>query len=449
MLLLLASTVITYASARCLPGCKTQAGKKGVLLGCLVVNFGILFVFKYFNFAAATAVKVLRIAGVGAPDIAVSLLLPVGISFYIFQAVSYLVDVYRGDLEPEKNFFLYALFVSFFPQLVAGPIERSKNLMPQIRGLKDVDLWNGERLQQGFAYMLYGYFLKMVIADRAAIFVDSVFDVVVYSSYGSTEVFLAMVLFTLQIYCDFAGYTYIAIGCAKILGVELMGNFNTPYFAQNIKDFWDRWHISLSTWFRDYVYFPLGGSRKGKLRKYLNILIVFGLSGLWHGAGWHFVAWGGLHGIYRVAGEASTPVRKKAAEKLKIRTDTFSFRFGKCLTTFFMVAIAWIFFRAESLRQAAGLLWQMVSRWNPWVWFDGSLLKLGLDDKDFHVLVFAVMVLFAVSLCRLLKGDPAKLFVRQNGLWKGLVFYVGILFVVIFGIYGVGYEAGQFIYFQF
>ena len=456
VLLLLASTGITYFASLLLWRFKgNRKCKNLVAAGCIVLNFGILFVFKYFNFVLATIYKVLSMAHITVEERMISLLLPVGISFYIFQAVSYMVDVYREELEPERNFFVYALFVSFFPQLVAGPIERSRNLLPQIRGLKDIKIWNSQWIQQGFVLMLYGFFMKVVIADRAAAFVDKVFDPIGYGSFAGVEILLAMLLFTLQIYCDVAGYSYIAIGAAKICGIRLMDNFNTPYFARSIKDFWDRWHISLSTWFRDYVYIPLGGSRKGKPRKYLNILIIFTLSGLWHGAGWHYVVWGMLHGIYRVVGEMTAKLRQKLIGLSGIRTDTLSYGLWQRMVTFAMVAVAWVFFRAGSLSQALYLLKHMAV-WNPWKLFDGSLMNLsvyGLDAKDWNVLLLSLVILFAVSLCRYRGMKLTELFVKQNFLFKVIFCYVVIFFIIIYGMYGGGFAGakagGQFIYFQF
>ena len=236
----------------------------------LVLNFGILFYYKYALFAIETVGDIFNKIGISAEIREPDILLPVGISFYIFQAVGYTVDVYRGRLKAEKNPLRYALFVSFFPQLVAGPIERSTNLLPQLQNVHKISLWDAKRIQRGAIVMLYGYILKMIIADRAAIYVNTIYDVEKYNNYGGFTVLIALILFSFQIYCDFAGYTYIAIGAARIMGFDLMNNFQMPYMATSIKDFWSRWHISLTSWFRDYLYFPLGGSRKGKLRKYIK-----------------------------------------------------------------------------------------------------------------------------------------------------------------------------------
>lgn len=449
-LLLFFSTAVTYASGLLLRRWREYSGRRrGVVAASLIVNFGILLVFKYLDFAWHNLSAVLGRLHISVPESTLTLLLPVGISFYVFQAVGYTIDVYRGTVEAERNFGRYALFVSFFPQLVAGPIERSRNLLPQLKAMADLKLWDSERLQKGALVMLYGYILKMVLADRAALYVDTVFDVNNLGAYQGITVFLGAALFAVQIYCDFAGYTYIAVGAAQIMGIELMDNFNAPYFAVSFKDFWDRWHISLSTWFRDYLYFPLGGSRKGKIRKFLNILIVFGVSGLWHGASWHYVVWGGLHGVCRVAGELTQRWRNRAWKKLKVKTDVFSFRLWRMTFMFAAVSVIWIFFRAEAVSQAVILLRSMVSVWNPWVLFDGSLLTLGLDGKDWNVLLLAMALLFAVDLLRVKKVSLPELYVKQNLVFRWLVILAGVCSVLVFGIYGADYNAARFIYFQF
>lgn len=236
----------------------------------------------------------------------VDILLPVGISFYTFQALGYTIDVYRGDTCAEKNFFQYALFVSFFPQLVAGPIERSSHLLQQ---LATPHKFNSEEAKSGLLLMLWGFFLKIVLADRIAIFVDWVYGD--YHTFGGWYLIVATALFAIQIYCDFAGYSIIAMGAAQILGIRLMENFQSPYLAVSVADFWRRWHISLTSWFRDYLYIPLGGSRCSKWRKYMNKMIVFLVSGLWHGAKISFVVWGGLNGLYQIIGEILQPLRDK------------------------------------------------------------------------------------------------------------------------------------------
>lgn len=290
-ILICSSTLLTYACGIFIENERDSIKKrKEILIVCLLINFGILFLFKYGNFALSTLDGILQLTVSRSISYRFAFLLPVGISFYTFQAVGYMIDVYRGETKAEKNIIKYALFVSFFPQLVAGPIERSKNLLKHISGIEKLKLWNARRMTSGAILMVWGLFMKMVISDRVAILVDNVFNN--YGRYGRTELILGAIGFTLQIYCDFGAYSMIAVGAARIMGIELMENFSTPYFSMGIKDFWDRWHISLSTWFRDYLYIPLGGNRKGKLRKSINILIVFLASGLWHGANWTYILWG-------------------------------------------------------------------------------------------------------------------------------------------------------------
>lgn len=285
------STVITFISGVLIEKTKGWYGKKLVVITSLVSNLVILGIFKYADFALQTLSLIISQMGLETIDKRLDLLLPVGISFYTFQALSYTIDVYRGNIKAERNVLRYALFVSFFPQLVAGPIERSGNLLCQIQKLAETKLWDFVRVREGLLLMTWGLFQKLVIADRASILVNQVYSN--YRDYGFLELVIASVLFAFQIYCDFGGYTNIARGAARVMGISLMQNFQQPYFAANIRDFWRRWHISLTSWFTDYLYIPLGGNRKGTVRQYVNILIVFGLSGLWHGASWHFVAWGG------------------------------------------------------------------------------------------------------------------------------------------------------------
>lgn len=298
-LLIAFSTIITYLSGIFLEKTKLiieehqkMLLQKAIVFFSFFVNIGILVFFKYFTFLLDNLNKTIEWLGGEGIVNGWDIILPVGISFYTFQALSYTVDVYKGKLHAEKNIFRYALFVSFFPQLVAGPIERSTNLLKQIERLEDIKVWDYNRIASGCILMLWGFFQKMVIADRVAILVDTVYsNIMIYNSY---ELLVAAIGFSIQIYCDFSSYSNIAVGAAKIMGLELMENFNTPYFANSIQDFWRRWHISLSTWFRDYLYIPLGGGKCSKVKKYRNIMVTFLMSGLWHGANWTYVIWGGV-----------------------------------------------------------------------------------------------------------------------------------------------------------
>lgn len=298
--LLLFSTITVYLAAIAIEKariCERKKWAKGSFWLCLAANLGILVFFKYSNFLMENLRWIFElIPEVNVPE-TLNIYMPIGISFYTFTAVGYLIDVYRGKAA-QRNFGQVALFVSFFPNIISGPIERYDGLLKQIKELKTVRLFDYQRITQGIIVMLWGYFLKMVIADRAAIFVDGVFDY--YWMYGSIELIMASILYALQIYCDFASYSLIALGAAKIMGLNVIRNFDTPYLAVSIKDFWRRWHISLSSWLRDYIYISLGGSRCSKIRRYVNLMITFLVSGIWHGASWNYIAWGGYTDFIRL-----------------------------------------------------------------------------------------------------------------------------------------------------
>lgn len=449
------STVITYLSgiligktAKIDDEGKRKNRKKSIVACSFVTNLGILFFFKYFDFALENINYLLGRFGIAVIDKPFDVLLPVGISFYTFQALSYTMDVYRGEMEPERNLLKYALFVSFFPQLVAGPIERSKNLMKQVQQVHTFRLWNYENITGGAAIMLWGYFMKMVVADRLAIFVDAVFDH--YTEYSAPLLIMAAVFFAFQIYCDFGSYSMIAVGCAKIMGFSLMENFNTPYFSTGIKEFWRRWHISLSTWFRDYLYIPLGGNRKGKRRKYLNLLVTFLVSGLWHGASFNFVVWGGLHGIYQVAGEILSPVRAKCAQALHMNTKCFSHKLLQGVVTFVLVDFAWIFFRSSTLTDSVKFIRRIFVYPDPWAWCNGALFSVGLSNVEFMIALISLGVLLAVDVIRYQKGVLLYEYLNTQSLWfRWAVYMLLFISIVVFGIYGPGYDAAQFIYFQF
>lgn len=450
-LLIAASTLITYVSGIAIERYR-DSGRTGrrltVLFSCLGINLGILLFFKYGNFLIASLDRGLELLHMGSVDQRFYFLLPVGISFYTFQALGYTIDVYRGDVRAETNLIRYALFVSFFPQLVAGPIERSKNLLSQMHNIADIKLWNARRVTSGTILMIWGFFVKMVIADRAAVLVNTVFDN--YRMYGSTQLILAAVFFALQIYCDFGSYSLIAIGAAKIMGFELMENFNTPYFACSIRDFWSRWHISLSTWFRDYLYIPLGGNRRGRVRKSVNIMIVFLASGLWHGADWSYVVWGGIHGAYQVIGDYLASFREKCIRKLRVNTACFSWKFLQTAVTFVLVVFAWIFFRADSIGDALQYIRRIWVRPTPWVLFNGEIFTLGLDRPEMNILFVAICMLGLVDLVRYRKKMTLDVFLMQQNLWfRGGVMIGLVVLIFVCGKYGVGFDPQQFIYFQF
>lgn len=451
IILLLFSTIVTYSSGLIMERLKHSSldtahklfGKKCCVAGSFVLNLALLGIFKYFDLFMGTLSHILGLLHIRLAVPAFDLLLPVGISFYTFQALSYTMDIYRNEIYAEKNFFKYALFVSFFPQLVAGPIERSKNLLVQIN---EKHYLKYENVRDGLFLIFWGYFLKLVLADRIAIIVNIVYENP--AAYGGFYIIVATVLFAFQILCDFNGYTTIARGSAQIMGFHLMENFNAPYFADNVADFWRRWHISLTSWFKDYLYIPLGGNRKGKLRKYLNIMIVFTISGLWHGASFAFILWGGLNGIYQVIGEMSKPLIDFLAEKFHIYRQTFSHHILKVISTFIMVDFAWIFFRSGSLGKSKDILRNML-HFNPEILLDGSLYTLGLNENEFHFLLCALLILAIADYLKYKKINVLDKLQQQTLWFRSLAFALLFCAVILFGIFGPEYEASQFIYFQF
>lgn len=448
-LLLLASTIITYVCGVLIQWLNDRhpdkiSTKKWVVAGSFILNLAILFFFKYFNFTIESINAVLSHTSLPAVNTSLDVLLPVGISFYTFQALGYTVDVYRGEIEAERNFFRYALFVSFFPQLVAGPIERSKNLLTQLRNPKP---FSYERMCDGVMLMIWGYFLKLVIADRISIFADNAYANV--GVYDGKYLLIASMLFAIQIYCDFAGYSTIAIGAAEVMGFQLMDNFNCPYLSQSVAEFWRRWHISLSSWFKDYLYIPLGGNRKGKVRKYINIMIVFLVSGLWHGANWSYVIWGGLNGIYQVIGAVFTPFRNKIREKLHLKKNFFPLMIIYIVVTFVLVDFTWIFFRADTVQHAFAVIQSIFNMNNPALLANGALYDMGLSRPNFIVLGVSLLILLTADICKYRGIKIRSMILNSNIVVRWIVVITGILGILVFGIWGSGYSATNFIYFQF
>ena len=426
-LLLLLSTASTFFCS--LLTARRALGRRRLWLVCaLALNFGVLFVFKYFDFFTSLFGASFRL----------DLLLPVGISFFTFQSVGYAIDVYRGTIPAEKNFIDYALFVSFFPQLVAGPIDRAGNLLPQ---LKTVRRFSDENLKAGALRMLWGLMKKMILADRLAVIVNTAYADVYAHSAG--QLLVAALAFSFQIYCDFSAYSDIACGSAQMLGVRLMENFKFPYGARSLKAFWRRWHISLSTWFQDYLYFPLGGSRVSKRRHCLNLLIVFAVSGLWHGAAVTFVLWGLLHGLAQVIGILLAPARERLYRA--IPKESALMRFLSLLCTFAFVTAAWIFFRAETIADALYVLREIARYPARFALPELGALGLGWD-------MLAVLAFFLVLLCTVdaLKGkrDISGWLCRHDAA-RYAVYFCLIVSLLLFGYYGNAYDAVDFVYFRF
>lgn len=454
VLLLFSCTAITYAGGMVLEHFTNGQGeekwqrnrvkKKLCFMICLLLNLGILIFFKYFLFGISLVNQILLRFQASEIPWDYEILLPVGISFYTLQALGYLIDVYRGDIRAEKNFIRYALFVSFFPQLVAGPIERSNNLLVQLDRAHQLQY---ENLRRGLLLVLYGLFLKMVIADRAAILVDKVYGNSV--EYTGFYIIVATVFFSIQIYCDFYGYSTIARGSALLMGIHLMDNFNAPYYSKSVREFWRRWHISLSGWFRDYLYIPLGGGRKGSIRKEKNRMIVFAVSGLWHGASLCFVFWGILNGIYQVAEDLVEKMKQKLFNRGESKALCFSKRLFRTVFTFALITFAWLFFRSGELNESLNILRSMCNCSNWLILLDGSLYEIGVGRHYMGVLLLAILALFAVDYQKYKGKDVVSLFLKQGWWFRTAAIMVMIFTILLYGVYGKIYDIKQFIYFQF
>ena len=430
-LVLLFCTLLTWVIAKKIATIEECTSKNLFLTTAIALNLTPLLFFKYFNFFndSFTAAFIGEQRGPFIPHL--DILLPIGISFYSFQAISYCVDVYNKEIEPEYNLGHFALYLAFFPKLISGPIERGGILLPQLRHEKP---FSSRLFLSGIQLFFWGLFKKIVIADRLGMYVDMVFNNP--QDYWGKTVILAAWLFALQIYCDFSAYTDMAIGCGRIFGIELSRNFNFPYFARSITDFWQRWHITLTSWFRDYVYIPLGGNRVSPWHFAINIMVIFALSGLWHGAAWTFIFWGGLHGLLYLAEKATSSGRNKLRRFLGINkriTATL-----QIIITFNLVSLTWIFFRADSIEDAFELIRNM--------FINFSLPIRTMSSQFSTVLTVSFAILFIV-LELLLYWNAKTNFRISNGvpdLVKLPAYAAGLLLIALFGI-----SNNEFIYFHF
>ena len=426
IVLILFTTIISYMAGIFLERYRdNKPVKKFILAFTLIACLGVLFVFKYFNFFAGAVVDFLNMFALHLHPTTLTLLLPVGISFYTFQTLAYVIDVYSGNTKAEHHFGVYAAFISFFPQLVAGPIERTNNLLPQIKAAPD---FNYAQATYGMKLMTWGFFKKLCVADVVAVYSDKVFNDVY--SYKGFALVLAM-FFTVQIYCDFSGYSDIARGCAKLFGIDLMENFKSPYFSATIREFWSRWHISLSTWFRDYVYIPLGGNRCGKFRRNVNLMITFIVSGLWHGANWTFIAWGAVHGLAQVIENAFVPKNYEPhgiGKALRVCGV-----FGFCM-------LAWVLFRANSISEALYVYSHM---------FTGFSVHLGID-LGLKKLMLILMIFSVLAVYDFISQNRNVIdLISSEGLLKRWAVYDILIVVTFFTYTNFAVTNAAFIYFQF
>lgn len=414
----------------------TGKKRKLWLIASLVANISVLAIFKYYNFLNDNFSFLMHGFGLENPIPYLSILLPVGLSFHTFQAMSYTIEVYRGHEKAERHFGIYSLYVMFYPQLVAGPIERPQNLLYQFREKFDFDY---ARVTSGLRLMLWGLFKKVVIADRLAIIVDTVYNNP--QEHQTSSLIIATVFFAFQIFCDFSGYSDMAIGAARVMGFKLMNNFNSPYHAKSVQEFWGRWHISLSTWFKDYLYIPLGGNRVSIPRWYLNTFIVFLVSGLWHGASWTFVIWGALHGFYIIFGSLTSKYRKTFSRLTKLDKIPLL----ATLTTFLLVSFAWIFFRADNLQIATYIIKNILTG-IPQMFTDIVNRKPVFEYLGTNKVWPIVLILFLESVHYLqAKYQLSKRFLSFPIVIRWTIYFVLIFIIMVYGVF----DSKQFIYFQF
>ena len=425
--LIFLSTIVDYVIGLNISNQSSKKKQKLLLWGSVLFNLSVLGFFKYYNFFVDSWVELFSSVGYEIKSVwTLNIILPVGISFYTFQTMSYTIDIYRKKLEPTKDFISFASFVSFFPQLVAGPIERASNLLPQILKKRE---FQHDQVIQGLKLILWGLFKKVVIADSLAPIVDDIFSN--YQDFGGGTLWLGAIYFSFQIYCDFSGYSDIAIGTSKLLGFELMSNFKFPYFSRNIGEFWRRWHISLSTWFRDYLYIPLGGSQEGKWKSIRNIFIIFLVSGFWHGANWSFIFWGLFHSILFLPTFMFNKNRNYTSSIIAANTLLPSLKeFINVVTTFLLVTIGWVFFRSESIGDSFSYLTSMISNIN---------IVTHLSPK----ISFYILVLVLVDWTQ--RFDERNLFVT----FPKLIFRIFVIICVFLILINFKKESQQFIYFDF
>ena len=421
------STIVDYIIGLNIPKQNSEKNQKLLLWCSVLFNLSVLGFFKYYNFFVDSWVELFSSVGYEIKSVwTLNIILPVGISFYTFQTMSYTIDVYRKKLEPTKDFISFASFVSFFPQLVAGPIERASNLLPQILKKREFQY---DQVIQGLKLILWGMFKKVVIADSLAPIVDDIYSN--YQDFGGGTLWLGAIFFSFQIYCDFSGYSDIAIGTSKLLGFELMSNFKFPYFSRNIGEFWRRWHISLSTWFRDYLYIPLGGSKEGKWKSIRNIFIIFLVSGFWHGANWTFIFWGLFHSILFLPTFMFNKNRNYTSSIIAANTLLPSLKeFINVVTTFLLVTIGWVFFRSESIGDSFSYLTSMISNIN---------IVTHLSPK------IGVYILFLVLVDWTQRFNERNLFFN----FPKFFFKIFVIICVLLILISFKNESQQFIYFDF
>lgn len=446
ILILGVTIVIDYAAGMLIE--ESVGGRRKTWLVISIISTClVLFVFKYFNFFSTNVDALAKFLHWNYSIDTLKLILPIGLSFHTFQSLSYVVEVYRGHQKAERNFGIYALYVMFYPQLVAGPIERPQNLLHQFYEKHDFD---DQRVANGLKLMVWGLFKKVVIADRLALMVNDVYNDP--TQFQGIPLIIATVFFAFQIYCDFSGYSDVAIGAAQVMGFRLMDNFNRPYFSKTIAEFWKRWHISLSTWFRDYLYIPLGGNRVTAARRNFNLFATFLVSGLWHGANWTFIVWGALHGAYLVLGNETRPARERIKRALGIEPGSQVNRWFQTLVVFALVSFAWIFFRARSMHDAWYIATHLFTNIPEQIGLAISnvnnardpILYLGKGKWVFGIAIASILAMEGVHMLQ--RHRRMREMLAEKSPWIRWPLYYGlVLSILIFGVF----NKTSFIYFQF
>ncbi len=423
------SIAVSYAAANLISKQTSGKVKAALLWTGILLSSGPLLLFK-----GSELFLRMRTAGNS-----LNLIVPLGVSFYTMQIIAYLSDVYFGKIDPQKNLLKYALFISFFPQIIQGPIPRYEQLGRQLFEGNSFDF---DKMTRGIHLIIWGFFLKMMIADKAAIVVNAVFDH--YKMYAGAYFLVAGVLYSIQLYADFLACMVMAKGGAGLFGIEIIDNFSHPYFSSSIQEFWRRWHMSLSSWLKDYIYIPLGGNRKGKLAKYFNLMATFAVSGVWHGGSWKFIFWGLLHASYQIVGGLTVKYRDRLYEAAGIEKNSFAQRLYRTAGTFLWVMFAWIIFRAESLRAGLYMIKSIFTTFNPWILINGTLNNF-MDYRQWEILGISIFILFLVSMAqeRIVIRDWI---LKQHITVRWGIYVCALLVIWLCGTYGFGFDAQAFIY---
>ncbi|MEG1300395.1 MAG: MBOAT family O-acyltransferase [Erysipelotrichaceae bacterium] len=437
---LLFTIISTYITARMFD--KYPIYKRITLITCIILNIGILFIVKYYGYIQGISGIIFKALGLTTIDSNLNILVPIGISYYTLQTISYITDVYQGKIKSEKNIFKFSLYITWFPCIIQGPISRFDQLSKQLISGHD---FSYSRTVSSLQLVLFGLIKKLIIADQLAIIVNYC-----YGNCASLEgfvLYIGAVAFSMQLYMDFSGCVDICRGVSNLFGIKIINNFDAPYFSKSIKEFWSRWHISLSLWLRDYIYIPLGGNRKSRLRKNLNLSVTFLISGMWHGAGLGFIVWGSLHAFFQIFGERTLSFRKRIKKKIGLKENSVSDKFLRTIITFNLITFAWIFFRAGSSRIAISYIMNMITNFNPWNLFDGTIFCLGLGQNLLYAVIINMMLILIIEYQRSFKNVCFRKNLKSLHVVLRWPIYAAMIYdILIFGAYGTGYTINGFLY---